>query len=132
MEVQISAGCGVSGRVADRDDGLQDATGTLGQRPDSMRQERPAKGAECQRIASGEDGGLVPPDGQPQLSPDDRPQYVALAGHGDPFLSGLVSDALHRPASLPGLDVLHLQLLSDVAERAVPQDLASDIPLSAA
>ena len=84
------------------------------------------------RLAAREDRGLVPPDGQHQLSADDRAQHAAAAGHDHPLLPGLVSDAVHRPAAVPGLDVLHLQLLPGLAERAFPQVVVANVPVSAA
>ena len=56
---------------------------------------------------------------------------AAAARHGHPLLPGMVPDAVHRHPAVPGVDVFHLQLLPGVAERAVPAQLVSHIPLSA-
>ena len=84
-----------------------------------------------QRVAPREDRSLVSPDRQHQLSADDRALDAAAAGDGDPLLSGMVSDAVHRHPTVSGVDVFHLQLLPGVAEGAVSQDLVSHIPLPA-
>src|ERR1039458_8693158 len=94
MEVSLPAGRGLPGGVAHRDDRLQDAAGALGEGPDPMRQEGPAQGAARQCFAARENGSLVSPDRQHQLSADDRAQHAAAAGHDYSLLSGLVSDGV--------------------------------------
>jgi hypothetical protein len=75
MEVPLSAGCRVPRRVADRDDGLQDAAGALGQGTDPVRHQGYCRSVlKLRRLSTArEDRGLVSPDGEPQLSADDRP-----------------------------------------------------------
>ena len=131
MEVQVPAGRRVSSGVADRDDCFQDAAGALGQRPDSVFQEGLAQGFARPGFAARKDRGLVPPDRQPELSAHDRLEHASDASHGDPFLPGLVPDAVHRSAAVHGVDVLDFQLLPDVAERAISQDVAADVSVSA-
>ena len=50
---------------------------------------------------------------------------AAAAGHDHPLLPGLVPDALHRPAAVPGVDVLDFQLLPGLAEGAVSREMAA-------
>ena len=52
MEVPLPAGRRMSGGTAHRDDGLQDAAGALGKGPDSVRQERSAKGSARRRLSA--------------------------------------------------------------------------------
>ncbi len=47
------------------------------------------------------------------------------------FLSGMVSDALHRPSLIHGVDVFHFQFLFGFAKRAVPEELAEIFALFA-
>src|SRR5208282_3018245 len=131
MEVRLSAGCRMSGRVAGGDDRIQDAASALGQRVDPGLQENTSAGIEERRIAAPENRSRVSPDGQPQLSADDRALGSADARHDHSLLSGMVSDALHRPAPVHGFDVLHFQLLPGFAERTVSQKLAAVAALPA-
>ncbi len=62
---------------------------------------------------------LLPPHGKSQLSAHGRVLGAAHAGHGHSLLSGLVPDVAHRRAALHGIDLLHLVLLSRLAEGAV-------------
>src|SRR5208282_2494956 len=117
--------------AAYRDDRLQDAAGTLGQRPNPDVKENLAPRFEERRTLAHQARSLVPPHRQHQLPADDRPLGAAHAGNGHPLLSGLVPDAAHRSAALHGLDLLHLVLLPGVAEGAIPAPLVSNLPLSA-
>ena len=94
-----------------------------------MLEERLAESVGRPGVAAREGRGLVPPDGQYQLSADDCPQRPPDAGHDFALLSGLVSDALHRPALVHGLNVFDFEFLSRIAKRALPKNLASDISL---
>ena len=84
---------------------------------------------EC--AAQDQDRGRLSPDGQPELSADDRHVGAADAGHDLPLLPGLVPDAALRRAALHRLDGLDCRLLSDGRARALPQDLVEDLFLSA-
>src|SRR5579864_4336486 len=121
MEVHLPAGCGVSGGVAGGDDGIQDAAGALGQGADPDGEENSAAGAAQRCAVPYQGGGVVSPDGEPELSADGDAFGAAAAGDDHPLLSGLVSDAVYRPAAVCGLDVFHLQLLSGLATRAFSQ-----------
>src|SRR5712692_11669467 len=116
MEVRLFAGRRMPGRAAGGDDRIQDATGTLGQGVDSGLQEDTPQGACERRLAKGENRSVVSPDRQLQLSAHDRALGFAVAGHDYSLLSGMVSDALYRPAPVHGFDVLHFQLLSGFAK----------------
>jgi hypothetical protein len=74
-----------------------------------------------------ENRSLVSPDGQSQLSADDRALGAADARHDHPLLPGMVPDALHRPAPVHGVDIFHFQLLSGFAKRAVSETLAASL-----
>ena len=50
---------------------------------------------------------------------------AADAGHDHPLLSGMVPDAADRSASVPGVNILHFQLLPRLAERTFPRTLAT-------
>src|SRR5271155_571030 len=132
MEVHLSAGCRMSSRIAGGDDGVQDTTGALGQGTDSSIQENSPEGACKRRASRGEDRSVLPPDREPQLSADDYPIGFADARHDHSLLSGMVSDALHRPAAVHGLDVLHLKLLPGFAKGIVSQEMATIPAVSAA
>ena len=124
MEVHVSSGCRVPSGVARRDDRLQDPAGTLGQGFDSDRKENPAPSVAQRCPTSYEGRSLVSPDGEYQLSPDDHAFCAAVARHDHPFLSGMVSDALHRPAFIHGIDLLDFELLSGFAARTISEKLA--------
>src|SRR5437016_3762218 len=131
MEVCLSAGRRMSGRVARGDDCTQDAAGALGQGVDPGLEENTPPGASEQRISIREDRSLLSPDGQPQLSADDRAFGFADARHDYSLLSGMVPDALYRSAPVHGFDVLHFQLLSGFAKGTVSEKLAAIAPLPA-
>ena len=67
----------------------------------------------------------VSPDGQYRLSADDRALDAAAAGHDRALLPGLVPDAVHRPAAVPGLHVFGFELLHGGAARALPAGLVA-------
>src|SRR5271157_2558304 len=131
MEVSLSAGRRMSGRVAGGDDRIQDAAGALGEGVDPGLQENTSQGVRERRIAARENRSLLSPDGQPQLSADDRAFRFADARHDYSLLSGMVPDALYRPAPVHGFDVLHFQLLSGFAEGTVSEKLAAIAALPA-
>src|ERR1039458_500341 len=125
MEVSLFTGRGMPRRVASGDDRVQDAAGALGQGADSSLQENTSQSIRKQLIAAPEDRSRVSPDGQPQLSADDRAFGLAVARHDYSLLPGMVPDALHRPALVHGFDVLHFQLLPGFAEGIVSEKLAA-------
>ncbi len=75
------------------------------------------------RAAARQNRGLVSPDGESQLSIDDRAFRPAVAGDDYSLLSGMVSDALHRLTPVHGFDIFHIQLLSGFAEGVVSEAL---------
>src|SRR6202012_1595878 len=93
-------------------------------------EENPAARLPQRSPVPNQDRSLLSPHGKPQLSADGRALLAADARHGDPFLSGLVSDAAHRRAALHGLHILHLLLLSRFPEGALSAQLAQDFSLS--
>src|ERR1700746_2164487 len=116
MEVCLSAGRRMSGRVAGGDDRGQDAAGALGQGVYPGFQENTPQSARERRISIRENRSLLSSNGEPQLSADDLAFRFVDARHDYSLLPGMVSDALHRPAPVHGFDVLHFQLLSGFAE----------------
>src|SRR5208337_3685437 len=132
MEVYLSPGCRMPRRVARGNDRIQDAAGALGQGVDPGLQENTSSGVKERRIAAPENRGLVSLDREHQLSVDDRALGFADARHDHSFLSGMVPDALHRPAPVHGFDVLDFQFLSGVAEGTVSEALAEIPALPAA
>src|SRR5580765_5655045 len=124
MEIYLPTGCRMPSRTASRNDGIQNPAGALGQGADPNREEDPSAGDEQQRSASHKDRSLVSPHCEHQLSAHDHVVGFALAGDDYSVLSGLVSDALHRPASIYGIDLLDFEFLSRVAEGAFPAKLA--------
>src|SRR6267378_3614996 len=131
MEVCLSAGRRMPRRVTGGDDRIQDAAGTVGQRVDSGFQEDTSSGAGERRTPSRENRSLLSPDSKPQLSADDRPFRFADARHDYSVLSGVVPDALHRPAPVHGFDVLHFQLLPGFAKGTVSETLVAIAALPA-
>src|SRR5579862_253281 len=115
MEVYLPAGCRVPGRASGGDDGVQDAAGAMGQGPHPDRKKDSAAGHAQRRAGAYQDRSVVPPDGEPELSADDHAVGVATAGHDHSLLSGLVSDAVHRPAAVHGVYVFDFELLSRLA-----------------
>ena len=77
------------------------------------------------RSAAHQDRSLVPPDGEHQLSADDHAFGAAASRDDHPLLPGLVSDALHRPATFHGVDLFDFQLLFGFAARTVSPQLAA-------
>src|ERR1700676_1273210 len=119
MEVSLSAGCRMPGGTSSGNDGFQDAAGTLGKGIDPGLKENTPQGF-CQRcFPASQNRSMVSLDGQLELSADDRPVSFAHARHDHPLLSGMVPDALHRLASLHGIDALHFQFLSRLAKGTV-------------
>src|ERR1700682_5620854 len=131
MEVCLSAGRRMSGRVTGGDDRIQDAAGALGEGFDPGFQKNPPQGVSEQRISIRENRSLLSPDGEPQLSADDRAFGLADARHDYSLLPGMVPDALHRPAPVHGFDLLHFQFLSGFAKGTVSETLAAVAALPA-
>src|SRR4051794_1706001 len=131
MEVCLPARCRVSGRTAGRDDCIQDTTGALGQGTNPDGKENPSPRAEERCSTAHQDRGLVPSHFQSELSPDGRPFRVALAGHGHPFLPGMVPDALHRSATVYGVDFLDFQFLFGFTKRIVSRQMVPVTPVLA-
>src|ERR1700686_4880161 len=73
---------------------------------------------------------MVPPHREPFLSAHDHAFGVSASGHGHSLLSGLVPDAVHRLASVYGVDVLDFQLLPGFAARTVSAELAPGVVVS--
>src|SRR5271155_3500136 len=130
MEVYLSAGCRVPRRIAGGDDRVQNTAGALGEGVDTGLEEDFAKSTVERRPASRESRSLLSPDGESQLSPDDCSLRFVDAGHDHSLLSGMVSDAVHRSASIHGLDVFDFQFLSRLAKGIVPENLAPIAALS--
>src|SRR3981081_2241747 len=131
MEVYLFAGCGVSRRIAGRDDCVQDAASSMGQGTSADGKKDSSAGVAQQCVVADQSGGLVSPDGEFELSIDGRAFRVAVTGHGDSLLPGLVSDGVYRSAIVSGFHILHLKFLSGFATRTVSQDLAASIDISA-
>ena len=87
--------------------------------------ENSAARAAQRRAAAHQDRSLVSPDGEHQLSADDYAFGAAASGDDHPLLSGMVPDALHRPAAIHGVDVFHFEFLSGLAARTVSPELAA-------
>src|ERR1700678_212007 len=112
MEIYLPARCRMRRRVTGGDDRIQDPAGTLGQGTDSDWKENLAA-CDAQRCAAAyQDRSLVSPDREPELSADDCAFGTDVAGDDHPLLSGMVSDALHRPAAVHGLDIFNFKFLS--------------------
>ena len=114
----------MSRRTPGGDDRIQDPAGAMGQGTDPDRQEDTAPGVAKRCPLAHQDRSLVPPDGQYQLSPHDHAVGVIAPGHDHPLLPGLVPDAVHRPALVPGFDILDLQFLSGLPARVISAQLA--------
>src|SRR5580693_187492 len=131
MEIYLPAGCGVPRRVAGGDDGIQNPAGALGQGTDPDGKEDSAPGVAQRCAAAYKDRSLVSLNGEPELSANDCALGTDTASDDHPFLSGMVSDALHRPAAVPGFNVFHFELLSGFAARTLSQELAASAAVSA-
>src|ERR1700674_1454071 len=103
MEVCLSAGRRVPGRVAGRNDRIQDAAGALGQGVDPGFEENTPPGVSERRISIRENRSLLSSNGEPQLSADDRALGLYDARHDYSLLPGMVPDALYRPAPVHGV-----------------------------
>src|SRR5580704_2795239 len=119
------------GGAADRDDGVQDPAGPLGQGPDPDQQESAAQDLPLQRAPAGEGGGGLSPDGQYQLSADDRNDGTADPLHDRALLPGVVPDAADRRAAVHGLELVDRGVLPVEPAGAVPQDLDEDLSVPA-
>src|SRR3984893_14725333 len=131
MEVYLLAGCGVSRRIAGGDDCVQNAASSMGQGPSADGKKDSSAGVAQQCAVAHQGRSLVSPDGEFELSINGRAFSVAVAGHGDSLLPGLVSDGVYRSAIVSGFHIFHLKLLSGFATRTVSKDLAASIDLSA-
>src|SRR5437764_12733396 len=109
MEVQISSGRGMPGGAADRDDGVQNPAGALGQRADPDGQENSAQGIQEQGPVPGEGGSVLSPEREPELSADDCPFNAAHASDDYSLVRRLVPAAGNRPAALSGVHIFYLQ-----------------------
>src|SRR5271156_4511762 len=131
MEIYLPAGCRVPGRVAGGDDRLQDAASALGQGINSDGEKDSAASDAQRRIVAHQDRSLVSPHCKFELSADDHTFGADIAGDDYPFLSGMVSDAVHRSAALYGVDLLYFQFLPGFSARTFSQDLAASTAVSA-
>src|ERR1700722_8564779 len=127
MEVQVSAGCGMPGRVADRDDRVQDAAGAVGEGPDSDGEEDTSSSAEERCAVAYQARGLVSPDGEYQLSAHDRVERLADARDDHSQLAGTAADAADRLSAVyrqhyVGVDLLHGESEGVVSEELVHVD----------
>src|ERR1700704_639196 len=120
----------MSGGAADRNDSLQNPTGTLGQGPDPDGQKNSAPGLQEQSAVPGKGGGVLSSEREPELSADDCTFHSAHAGHDYPFLWRLVSDAGNRSAAVHGVHFFHFQFLPGFTEGTFSKALAADIPFS--
>ena len=72
-----------------------------------------------------QDRGLVPPNGESELSAHDYAFGLAASGDDHSLLSRLVSDVVHRLAVVHGIDIFDFQLLPRIAARIISAKLAS-------
>src|ERR1700744_4204206 len=110
----------MSRRSADRNDGLQNAAGTLGQGADSNIEKNSAEGLRERCAVPHQARSLVSPDGEYQLSVDGCAFDAADAGHGHPLLSGMVPDAADRSPALHGVHFFDFIVLPGLAKRTLP------------
>src|SRR6476620_4213310 len=100
------------GGAADRDDGVQNPAGPLGQGLDPDREENSAKSFQEQSSVPREGGSVLSPEREPELSADDCSFHAAHAGHDYPVVWRLVPDAGDRSAAVHGINVFYFQFLS--------------------
>src|SRR5216683_3133324 len=131
MEVYLFAGCGVSRRIAGGDDCVQNPASSMGQGTSADGKKDSSAGVAQPYAVAHQGGSLVSPDSKFELSIDGRTFSVAVTGHGDSLLPGLVSDGVYRSAIVSGFHVFHLKFLSGFATRTVSKDLAASIAISA-
>src|ERR1700686_1892310 len=131
MEVYLSSGRRVPCRAACRDDGIQDAAGTLGQRADPDREEDSAARAQERSAISREAGILVSPDRKSELSLNGGSFGSAAVSDGYSVFPVEGSDALHRPPPVSGFDIFHFEFLPRLSARAVSEDLGAGAALLA-
>src|SRR5579864_9233468 len=112
------------GGITDRDDGVQNAAGTLGQGVDPDGQENPAQSFQEQSAVPSKGGSVLSPEREPELSADDCSFHAAHAGHDYPVVWRLVPDAGDRPAIVSGIDIFYFQFLSGVTKRTFSTTLA--------
>src|ERR1041384_1314924 len=111
-----------------RNDRFQDTASALGKRLNTGREKDAAQSRQTQRRSlARETRSLVSLDRKPELSAHDRPFGAADAGHDYPVLSGMVSDAAHRLATLSGINIFDFIVLSGFAEGTVSAELAANI-----
>src|SRR5581483_6241250 len=96
-----------------------------------MREKGAAVPIPQRRAKADQGGGVVPPDGEHQLSADDRALDAADAGDDHSLLSRLVPDVVYRRAALPGEHVQHFELLPGLAKRALSGELVAHFPILA-
>src|ERR1700674_3869719 len=122
MEIYLFARCRMPGRATSRNDGIQNAAGAVGKGIDPSLQENIAASLCQQRLTRSESRSLVPPDRESQLSTDDRALGSTFAGDDHSVLSGMVPDALYRPAFVHGFDIFHFEFLHGFAKRIVSKN----------
>ena len=131
LEISLPAGHRVRLRAARGNERLQGAAGALGQGPDADGEKNSAARAALGRARAGQGRSRLPPHRQHQLSVHGGSLDAAAAGHDRAFLSGLVPDAVHRPAAVHRVELLDFRFLSRVAARPLSEDLEALDPLHA-
>src|SRR5260370_39924 len=120
---------GWRGGDAGRDDRVQDAAGAVGEGLDPDGEEDSAAGAEERCAVAYEARGLVSPDGEHQLSVDDRAECAADAGDDHSQLAGAATDAADRLSAVHCEYDVGFYVLPDEPEGAVSEELVYVDPL---
>ncbi len=117
-------------RAARRNERLQIAASSLGQGLDANGEKNPSARAAFKRARRRQSRSFFPSHRQHQLSAYGRHVHHLAPRHDRPLLPGLVPGPRNRPASVPGLHLFHIVLLSRRRTRALPQNLEAHLSLS--
>src|SRR5260370_7321273 len=99
---------------------VQRRGGGVGEGSQATGEKNPAESFKTGSPLARQSRSLLPPDRQYQLPAHGSAFHDASPGDDRALLSRLFPDALHRLASVLGLHLLGLQLLSRRAKRAAP------------
>src|SRR5262245_31191910 len=119
MEISVFAADRLSGRASCGDEFVQKSAGAVGERVDPDCNQIAAADTTKRCVLEDQGRSIFSSDREHLLSPDDPALIFAVAGHDCPLQSRLVPNAVHRSASLAGVDGLRFDVLFDLAKRTL-------------
>src|SRR5436305_5005581 len=129
MEISLSAAHRLSRRTSRGNELLQEPAGAMGEGPRPDRNQVASANPVEQAAMENQNRGVFSSDGEHFISADDRAVVSASSGDDRPIQSGLVPNAVHRPAPVARIDGLCFHFLPDLPKRALSRlASAAEIP----